>query len=254
MLVAGQTARLGITGYPPHVSMYLTVLRISEMRACRDGVWGFGAPTAPDWAVVWQAGDQCITASAARPLPIADLFAVLRLPPFGLREGVLSVVALAAVLARRREIALYEGGVFSPDLRMESIERLVRSPQRFALRRPDDSGSLTEVVANLAAAVDARRTGGESSFLAVVRELVTPVSQLEPYARRTRRFPSPAPEIVVGMRAAILGATDPSDLVTERLPAAVGVDPSAPGGQRRFAEAMAAALTAMRLATSRLLA
>ena len=113
MVTHADAPRLGLEGTPPEVSMYRSLLQLHGLHRERDGGWAFGAPIGslkPAWVEIRRAlGD----AQEAR-VKVPALLDRLRQPPYGLKDGILPVLLLAAMLAYKDEMALYDGGVFVP--------------------------------------------------------------------------------------------------------------------------------------------
>lgn len=223
MIVNERLPRLGFAGSPPEATMYDAVLHASGLHRQRDGQWTFGPPSG-DWRPVWDAIQDFLEATADAPQSVTTLTESLQAPPYGLRRGPIPVLLTAALLARRDEVALYENGVFVPELRIEHIERLLRKPEDFSLRFFRATKATRDVLAALTRATAATVVGEErpgEQLLSVVKPLVIFAAQLPPYARQTRRFDDPA---VIGVRQTLLRATDPYSLVFYDLPAALGLD------------------------------
>jgi hypothetical protein len=126
---------------------------------------------------------------------------------------------LAAALAHLPEIALYEDDTFIPAHTGHLVERLLRTPERFAVQRTVvDPGRAAFLNALLRSAADQpeRVTAAQ-----VVRELARFVRSLPDFAKLTMRLSSQARAV----RDALLRATEPGTLVFKDLPAAAGCDP-----------------------------
>ena len=125
---------LGIQGFPPERSMYETLLRGSRLHRKKSGEWSFVAPDAnsePAVAEIWRAIDRFLADSEPRRLSVEKLFVRLRQPPFGLKDGVLPILAAAMLLHYDTEVALYEDGSFVPRLTDSVFERMFKSPVLF---------------------------------------------------------------------------------------------------------------------------
>jgi hypothetical protein len=126
---------LGIEGTPPEASMYASLLASAGFHGPRGGDgWRFGAPTG-DWVPLWESTEEFLASTQGGRRPLTDLYERWKRPPFGLKEGPLPVLLCAVVLAYRDDVALYEDGVFVPEVRIETFERLLRSPGAFEIQR-----------------------------------------------------------------------------------------------------------------------
>ena len=224
MIVQSDVALLGFEGNPPEVSMYRSLLEAHGLHRRRQGEWVFGAPKRV-LHPLWKEVDRFLRDTEAGRRPLIELYDRLRCPPFGVKDGPLPVIVVAALLARDDDVALYERGSFVPAWTPSHAERLLRSPDGFEVRQCRIDGMRREVFKRLAATLrsSARR---DPSLLDVVRGLVRFVAGLPPYARRTLRISRRARDI----REALVRAREPAQLVFDDLPAACGCLPFG-GGQ-----------------------
>ena len=245
---------LGLIGYPPEVSMYRSLLLDGGFHRVTTQGCRFDSPRAP-WQPLWQAIDDFLSTTHAGARPLPELIAVLRQPPFGLREGPIIVLLCAALLVRRRDVALYEDGVFIPELRIEVFERLTRVPGAFAIQ----SYALSpEQQASLSAFGQALRTLGlvvedteGSPLLSVVKPLVLFAVGLPAYTKSTRRLQPPE---AVAVRDVLLRSSDPYTLVTMDLPAAAGLSTHPDGDTPVLAASLKECFIGLQEAYPRLLA
>lgn len=225
MILKRNAERLGFDGYPPEVSMYLSLLKEHGFHRRRQGEWVFRRPTR-DLDPLWREIDRYLSDTEAGRRPLDELYDRLRQPPFGLKDGPLPVIVLAALMAREHEIAVYEHGSFVPAWTPSHAERLLRSPRAFAVRLCRIGNLRRDVFGRLAAMLSAP-SGREPSLLGVVRGLVRFVTALPPYARLTRTISAPARNV----RDALVRAREPAALLFDDLPAACGCEPFGASGE-----------------------
>jgi hypothetical protein len=151
---------------------------------------------------------------------VADLFGILSRRPYGLKMGMSPVLFCAAALAHDTDIAFYENGSFVPELSVECFERLLRSPDKFELRRYRVEGVRREVFKQMA-----QLFGGAVSethdLVAIMRPLYRFFSRLPLYSRQTKRISAAA----AAVRDCLLQAKEPDVLLFSELPIACGVAP-----------------------------
>lgn len=221
-IVAGSAEeRLGIRGFPPEFSMYCSLVEAGGFhRRGRDGSFRLDSPTAPAWKPVWKAISKFVGQAAAAPRPLTDLLARLEAPPFGLRSGPFPVLLALYLRVFGDRVALYEDGLFVPDTGIETLERLIRRPETFALRslrfRPAERRVLRAVGRAFGVPDSAR---DDQRLLAVTRRLVGGAVRLPAYARQTRRLGDDSRRV----RDELLSARDPRDLILRDLPKALGL-------------------------------
>jgi hypothetical protein len=211
-------ARLGIEGAPPEFSMYRSILEQHRLHGQgRDGRFGLLDP--PKEGSLYPAVEALHAAmgSDGSRVPVRRIYDLLVRPPFGMKDGVIPVILLWAMLKEEAEIALYEENAFVPVIDAPVIERLGRRPERFELQRFRIKGArekLFEVMTGSDAAA-------EQGPLVLVRQFVKIVQELPAYTRNTRDLSSDATKV----RDAILRAKEPGTLIFNDLPQACGFEP-----------------------------
>ncbi len=216
MLLHGTKPRLGLSGYPPELSMYECVLRASGVhRELEGGQWWFVPPEPTDpahLAPVWSALERELFVDPPRLRAVADLFSVLNSPPYGITEGVFPVLLCAFLLANSHETTLYREGSFLPEPTVADWEVLLRRPELFSVAGCRVTGERLRVVERLA-----RGLKTEPAVVPIVRSLIRMVKGLPEHAWRTRRLPSQ----VLALRTAIDRAQSPERLLFHDLPYAL---------------------------------
>ena len=254
-------ANLGLDGYGPEVAMYRAFLAKTglHLRISKSETHDFRTPTDTTLLPAWKALERECERAKTRRVNLKEIYAVLLLPPFGMKAAVLPVLVTAALLAFRDEIAIYEHGTFKPLLTPDLSERMVRNPGHFEIKHfANATGARRQVIDALAG-----RLGGVAGFgkhrvgnvLSVVGLLVYRVGKLDGYTRRTRNL-STATRTV---RDAIGLAVEPDELLFDALPNALGfrpvpADTKTYGKASEFADAVGVALEELTGCHDRLLA
>jgi hypothetical protein len=217
--------RLGFEGAPPALSMYRSLLESSALHARgQDGQWHLQPPSAPKSSRLrhaWDAIQSALKTAESYRVSLTELYAKLRQPPFGMKEGPIPVLLLAVLLCDADELAVYEEGVFVPKVTGAEIERLLRAPERFEVQRFAVVGPRQAVLTRLTAAFVPTAEPGTAVTLPVVRFLARFATGLSDYARNTRSISERAQAV----REALLRAREPGTLLFDALPRAVGCEP-----------------------------
>lgn len=260
MVSDGTKPHLGIEGFPAERGLYASVLYASGIhREDRDnpGLFRFHRPKgrtqSASFQDLWEEGERFLRTAETEKVSLAQLYEVWAKPPFGLRLGVVPVLALSLLLAKESELAIYLDGTFVPRLDDFFVDRLLQSPEAIAVRRFDLAGvrrATLERIASLVEDTTHRRIPLEA--LAIAKPLVAFVRALHPWVRRTRSL---APR-TLHVRDELLRADDPYKLLFEQLPQACEV--SLASGEERssadlFQDALSHALHELRLAYPRML-
>ncbi len=219
---------LGIEGFGPDRTMYLSVLKALGFHRRIEGQFGFAPPPTTSSATsVWAHLIELLRGSSADRLRLDEIYDQLASPPCGLREGVAPVLTIAALIVLSDEVALYEHGTFRPVLTSDLLERLLRNPANFEVKHfASRDGSRARFLAAAADALGITKTTGRryrrvGSVLAVLSHLISVMNSLPEYAKRTGYMEPDA----LRVRRQLLLATEPDELLFKALPEALGKRP-----------------------------
>lgn len=223
-MLAGQgQSRLGIDGYPAEGGLFDSILLATRIyRADRTGAWRFAPPDGKNdpahLAPLWQAALAFLEASSGTPVPLARLFDIWRAPPYGIKDGLMPILAVALLLAHRDKLSLYRQGVFQPTIGEVDVETLANDPETVQLRYMKLSSDAERILRELADTADIKTTATVSAAdrpFEVARGLIAAYDQLPGFTKRTNRLP---PELVELSRV-FRHAADPNKLLFDDLPA-----------------------------------
>lgn len=253
MITSEGQPQLGFEGTPPEVSMYRAFLENGGFHRVRDGQWRIVRP-GEQWQPAWRTIQRFLETTRHSRRPVAELFSTLRQPPFGFREGPLPILLLAVLVTRREDVALYEDGIFVPELRIEVVERLVRVPEKFEIQQYSFSHEEREVFTSIGEIIRTldlpRDSEATSQLLQIVKPLVVFVARLPPYSKHTRRIERAE---AIAVRDALLRTSDPHALVFKELPLALGLTSAKAKWTETAIEQLRNSLIALQRAYPRLL-
>jgi len=228
MVTAPHAERLGLVGYGPERAMYEAVLHHTGLhQQLKDGTWAFDRPNNSDSLThAWGILTTYINAAKERPVTVDKLYARLKAPPIGVKDGPLPVLLTAMLLNRADDVGIYQEGTYQPTLTADLLERLLKAPDRFALKAFELAGPRAQVLEALLEATGleaSRRTRGRNAtVLRTAAPLLALARDLPPFTRKTRKALSGEAERV---RDALLSAREPDVLLFEELPTACGLPP-----------------------------
>lgn len=223
MIQRGVEARLGLEGFPPEVSICASILEETGIHRRGDNGYEFGPP-APGSSLndAWQAIDTFLSTCEVERRPVDELFLKLQDPPYGIKMGVLPLLLCAAVLHFDTEVAFYEDGGFVPEVSIELFERLLKSPERFHLRRYRIEGVRKEVFRQMAEVLGTSAAkDNRGDLVALMRPLFKFLHRLPGYTKQTRTLSAEA----LGVRECLFGAKEPDLLLFRDLPQLFGLPP-----------------------------
>ena len=229
MLDSQHLGKLGIDGYPPEMSIYLSLLFDTGIHRCVSGVWGFHPPPTDDknrFFPTWSEIEKFLSECEERRQSVAKLYKQLEQPPFGLRSGPMPILLCAVLLHYEAEVALYEDGSFVADISMPVFERLIRSPEKFEIKRFRMEGIRAEVFEQFTGMISKPVSvmGKPPNLLVIVRPIISFIHKLPRYTMLTQELSDAA----IALRKAINDAREPDALLFEQLPQALGFDAFGP--------------------------
>lgn len=199
---------LGMEGFPAEMGLYRTILKANGIHRRSKGTFGFRAPTTEhgiSLRPMWEEAEK-IARDKTGEFPLLDLYRLWKQPPFGVRSGVLPLLAGAFILANRSTMAVYVEGIFQPEISDYVIDRLLQDPSDLSLRHVDPETNGQEILVALSAEIGTVLSRvPEPTPLDVAQALVEFVMRLPEWTRRTSAVSKDAQELCRIMRT----ATDP---------------------------------------------
>ena len=220
--------RLGIDGYPAEGGLYASVLKATRLHLKREGHWHFASPLIGSedpcrLAPMWAKGFDYLKENANRTVAVAELFEQWRNPPFGVKKGLMPVLAVAFIQSQRDKLAVYRDGIFRAKFDDVDVEYLAKNPAFIQLRWMDLSDIARSLLSGMAQVV---RDLDKSNALVhlepidVGRGLVAIYYQLPNWTTRTMRLSLNAKSI----RELFKRAQDPNQFLFDDIPGTLGED------------------------------
>lgn len=210
--------RLGLTGFPPQAMIYASLIEGQIHRFDKDkNEWRFMRPNKDDgdsrYADLWEATDAFFKSNAQPKL--SDLYAMWKQPPFGLKSGVMPLLAMAYVLTETDRLSVYLDGVFQPELNREFLDRWTIDAKNISFKYVELTQDVSDLLQALATGLSVQGERPTAPVaLQIARAIVKEVLSCPRWALattqltdKTRRF-----------RDATVKAWDPLKLIFEDLP------------------------------------
>lgn len=222
--------RLGIEGFPAEGGLFASVLESTGLYAQDDDVWRFVAPNrgAADQCrlgPVWKKASDYVRRHAKRTVAISELFTEWRKPPFGVKDGLMPILAVAFILSQRDRLAVYRDGIFRSRFDDVDVELLAKDPAFIQLRWMDLSDVSRRLLSGMAEVVRSLDKSNDLVNLAPIdvgRGLVAIYDRLPQWTARTMRLSSNA----VNVRDLFKRAHDPNQFLFDDIPGTLGEDVS----------------------------
>ncbi len=222
MVLREGEARLGIEGYPAEGGLFDSILLEARLYRKNSDVWAFGAPEKNDdpcnLLPAWKAGAEFLHKNTQRSVPLGELYALWKASPFGIKAGLLPVIAVSFLISHRNKLAFYREGIFQHRFTDLDIDYLTMSPDTIQVRWMDLSLQAKEILTGLASIVrelDKENRLIDLAPIDVARGLVAVYEGLTPWVKRTSRLSLNALKV----RNTLKQASDPNKLLFDDLPA-----------------------------------
>ena len=221
MLENGDQRNLSITGYPAELSIYRSLLSDTGIHREADSIWGFHSPKPDDKNNIkhtWAAIEDFLGTCEGKRQPVVKLYERLMAPPYGVRSGPLPILLCAAMLRYKTEVALYQEGSFIPNWSMPVFERRLKVPEKFELKRFQITGTRENSLRQFSNVLNPSIEIEAPDILTVTALLMRFISRLPKYTLNTETLSHNAKNL----RAAVLNAREPDELLFKELPEALG--------------------------------
>lgn len=218
--------RLGIEGFPAEGGLFASILEATGLYAQVGESWRFVSPQEGDdhrLFPIWRKALDHVKAHADRTVPVSELFAEWRKQPFGVKDGLMPILAVAFVLSQRDKLAVYRGGVFRAKFDDVDVDYLAKDAAIIQLRWMDLTDVARRLLSDLAQVVrDLDKTNElvDLEPVDVGRGLVAIYDGLPNWTKRTMRLSSNA----VRIRDLFKRARDPNRFLFDDIPGLLGED------------------------------
>ncbi len=219
---------LAIEGFKAERGLYSTILASAGLHVQeQEGGYEFRPPNrenkiAESFIPVWKATEKHLQ-QKKEPVPLSDLYELWMRQPYGIRRGVLPVLAMSFILAEKNSVAVYAEEMFQHEINDYVVDVLLQDPCRIKLRRVKFGKKHTAYLRALAKVIDKQTDSASPGAdpLSVARELVRFVFGLPAWTKRTMSLSKPAREV----RNILLHASDPHQVLFIDLPLVFGDTP-----------------------------
>ncbi|MEX6506045.1 ATP-binding protein [Jiella sp. M17.18] len=218
-----QNKRLGFVGYPAAAGLYDSLLseNLHVRRSGKSAAWEFVNPADSDnhpYGPMWRRAEKIFMDAGPSGADLGVLYDAWKRNPFGVRDGLLPVFAVAYLLSRAERLAIYLDGVFQTRITPLLIDRLTQDPTSVRLRWVETSPFHAKVLSGVADLVDefgdACRPLESKETIDIAKRLVGIVLGQPAWVLRTNRLSGGAARV----RNLAKLASDPNKFLLDDLP------------------------------------
>jgi hypothetical protein len=215
--------RLGIEDFPAEGGLLASVLEATGLYAEGPEGWRFVSPPKDDdgrLAPMWKAATQHIKRNGKRTISVSEIYKIWGAQPYGVKDGLMPVLAVAFIQSQRDCLAVYRDGIFRARFDDVDVEYLAKDPGMIQLRWMDLSTVSRRLLSGMADIVRTLDQGNELAHLEpidVARGLVGIFEKLPAWTKRTGRLSANA----IRVRDLFKRAHDPNQFLFDDIPALV---------------------------------
>ena len=210
---------LAIEGFPSELGIYKSVLEALNLHGkTKNGSYGFIKPSAQSKKnkrifQLWEKTEKILKENQI--VSISDIYNEWTSPPFGVRRGLLPVIAMIFIMTNRTSVAVYSEGMFQTEINELVVDLLLQKNSTVQLRWVDPGKRNRELLDSL------HKIAGQINEkpipkrpLEVARVLVRFVLKLPSWTKRTSALSKETKRI----RSTLLSANDPIQALFVDLP------------------------------------
>jgi hypothetical protein len=216
--------RLGIVGFPAEGGLLKSILEAPGLYSFVSGTWQFVAPRGEDPCrlhPIWELAAQFVMTNLNRTITVSEIYDLWRRPPFGVKEGLLPVLAVAFILSCRNRLAIYREGIFRSGFDDLDIDYLVKDSTAIQIRWMNFSDIARRLLDELRAVIYEfahKKEFSHSRPIDVARNLIAIYESLPQWTKHTMKLSANA----VKIRELFKRAHDPNKFLFDDIPVVIG--------------------------------
>jgi hypothetical protein len=215
---------LGYKTYSADAGLYYSIIaRLNVHQVIDKELYGFLKPTTlkvNNFIELWNETDDLIKTSKSET-SLIDIYNFWSAAPFGIKNGLMPILALVYFLANRSTLAIYINNVFTPEITETSIDEWLLDPKQIRLKfvplSIEKDNYLKAIVKSL---VLDKSKKPRLEALAIAKKLVSLVIELPNLTKRTTSLTADAQ----ALRSILLKANDPHKLLFADLPSTLKIN------------------------------
>lgn len=224
MVLSRHEKDLGITGFPPEMGLYRSILYKNNLHVETKAGFVFARPQEKhdmsDQGLVnlWHETDNFLL-NAGEIVTAEQVYKKWQEEPYGIKKGLLPVLLISYMLSNQNSIACYLDDQYQTDIDDLLIDYLIKAPKMIGLLSVVESQIDQKWIGLLATKLNQTPELDKGGFvtdqpLSVARALVYIVDRVQKWTHRTKRFN----RFTLQLRDFIKMADDPNKLLFESIP------------------------------------
>ena len=218
---------LGIEKFPAEKGIYRSVLLETKIHQKIKGNWVLSKPPKGSSLLpVWENIEEFFKSTEAAPKSFQESNIELISPPYGVKAGLLPILWLSVYLVKEDELALFEDGLYVTEFDQEKLERFVKRPDIFSVKRSGIDGINRPIFEQYCAAM---KKGKPKNILDIAKAVTHLMEDLPDYTQKTKKDLS---EDALSLRNTYFFSRVPENLILNDIPKALGYSISVDSKER----------------------
>ncbi|WP_022850804.1 hypothetical protein [Limisalsivibrio acetivorans] len=208
------------TKYPAEKTIYLALLKKTGIHRSDSGIFGLNKPLEASFTPLWNRCEEFLEESKHKEKTVANLIDELQKQPYRLKYGLIEFWVPIFLLAKQNEYAIYEDGAFVPEISLEVLQLIRKSPSKYTIKAFNVTGVRLNLFNKYREMIN-EKTGAQvtnESFIETIKPFLVFYSGLPEYAKNTNKLS----KSTIQFRKSIVFAKDPEQTFFESFPKALG--------------------------------
>lgn len=221
--------RLGIDGFPVEGAAYVNALEKTALYGkTGKSTYGFTSPKKGDenrLYPLWEKTTEFLKENQDRSVNMGEIYKIWTAEPYGVKDGLLPILAVAYIQSQKDWLAFYREGIFQSAFKDIDTEYLSKDPTSIQIRWMDlseVSRTLLSGMASIVRDLDSENKLENLSSIDVARGLIAIFDRLQPWTKRTMRLSLNA----IKIRNLFKHAHDPNKFLFNDIPSLVNKETS----------------------------
>jgi len=220
---------LGFEKFPAEKSIYRSLFKATGLHyQKKSGDWALAEADQLDkdnkFYPVWKRIEEFLISTKDDSKSLINLNEELYSAPFGIKQGVLPLLYIAAILAYQEKLAVTEDNTYVPYLTQDHLDRFYRRPDSFKVQYVDLGGVNGQLILEYSAVW--RKGKKPDTILKIAREIAKLIEGLPLYTRQTKIALSQQAKAIINVFKL---SKSPVKLLLEDIPSVLDVDTSEDG-------------------------
>ena len=183
---------LGIDKFPPEKSIYRSLFKATGLHyKNKNNIWKFASyedllklNNNSSIVPVWKRIYDFLVNTKDTPSSLIELNEELYSAPYGIKEGVLPLLYISAILTYQEKLAVTEDNVYVPYITQDHLDRFIRRPDSFKVQYVDLGGVNGQLIQEYSSVW--RKGKKPDTILKIAREIARLIENLPLYTRQTK--------------------------------------------------------------------